>query len=155
MSTFIENVKLRLFALSKIPLINYVRPKILKITDDECELKIPLLRRNKNHVGSMYFGVLAVGCDLCIGLAALHHVNQAGKKIVIVFKDFKADFKKLAKGDVHFICEDGLACKKLVEKAIETGERQNLPVKGYAKCPSISNDVVMDFTLTLSIKVKS
>jgi len=38
--------------------------------------------------------------------------------------------------------------------AIESGVRQNLPVLVHATVPSLSNDVVASFTLTLSVKVK-
>ena len=74
------------------------------------------------------------------------------KKIVLVFKDFNAQFLKRAESDVHFICNDGLAVDQLVSTAIETQERQNYTLKIIAKTPKISDDVVAEFDLTLSIK---
>jgi hypothetical protein len=151
-----QTLKLRLFALAKIPLIHYVRPCIVSLTDGESVIKIPFKRRNKNHLNSMYFGTLSVGADLCVGLLATHHMEKASERVVLVFKDFKADFKKLTRGDVHFICKEGDKVRDLVTKTIQTKERQSMGITGYAVVPSIDpNDVVMEFTLTLSLKSKS
>lgn len=156
MNHFLDTLKLRLFAFLKIPLINYVRPKIIEINENISRVQIPLLSRNKNHLRSMYFGALSVGADLCIGLLATEAIKHSGKKVVLVFKDFKADFKKLAKGDVEFICEEGQQVQELVNKTIQTQSRQSQEIHGYAVVPDIDpKDVVMSFTLTLSLKDKS
>jgi hypothetical protein len=53
---------------------------------------------------------------------------------------------------VHFICKDGKAVSDLVETAIETGERQNYKLSITATTPKISDAIVAEFELTLSIK---
>ena len=167
MSTgFIENVKesissstlmatafVRLFGLTKIPLLAYCKPSVIELNEDRSIVMIPLSRRTKNHLNSMYFGVLAVGADIGGGLIAMDIIRRSGKNNSLVFKDFKADFLKRPTGDVHFVCEDGPAIKDLVERCLETKERENLAVKVKAIVPSINPDeVVADFTLTLSLK---
>ena len=57
---------LRLFGLLKIPLIWYVKPSVVSIGEEKIVVKVPLRRRNKNHLKSMYFGTLCVGAD-CTG----------------------------------------------------------------------------------------
>ena len=103
----------------------------------------------------MYFGVLSVGADVTSGFLAMKFIQASKSKINLIFKDFHADFLKRAEGDVHFICEDGIAIQNLVRKAEETGERQNLPVEIVATVPKISDGPVAKFVLTLSIKKKS
>ena len=49
---------IRIFGLSKVPLIFYCRPSVIKLTEETAVIKIPLKRRNKNHLKSMYFGAL-------------------------------------------------------------------------------------------------
>lgn len=142
------------FGLTKVPLIFYCRPKIISISDSKLEIKIKLNRRTKNHLNSMYFGVLAVGADVAGGFLAMRNIQVNKSKINLIFKDFHADFLKRAEGDVHFVCEDGIAIQNLVRDAEETGERQNLPVKIVATVPKISNEPVAKFILTLSIKKK-
>ncbi|MFC1593662.1 DUF4442 domain-containing protein, partial [Candidatus Neomarinimicrobiota bacterium] len=116
----------------------------------------PFKRRNKNHLKSMYFGALAVGADVSGGVLAMHLISKSGRNISLVFKDFKADFLKRPEGDTHFTCNDGLAVRILIDKAIKTGERVDMPLKITATVPEISgNEPVAEFILTLSLKDKS
>ena len=142
------------FGLMRIPLIFFCRPKVVSISDTKLEVKIKFNRRTKNHLNSMYFGVLSVGADVTGGFLAMKLIRNNQSRISLIFKDFHADFLKRAEGDVHFICEDGLAIKNLVEVAEQTGERQNLPLHITATVPSISNESVAEFILTLSLKKK-
>ena len=141
-----------LFGLTKIPLILYCRPKVVSISDTRLEVKIKFNRRTKNHLNSMYFGVLSVGADVTGGFLAMKFIRESQSEIALIFKDFHADFLKRAEGDVHFICEEGIAIRNLVELTEQTGERQNLPVHITATVPSISNEPVAKFILTLSLK---
>jgi len=143
-----------LFGLSKVPLIFYCRPKVINISESKLEIKIKLNRRTKNHLNSMYFGVLSVGADVTGGFLAMKLIQASKSKIALIFKDFHADFLKRAEGDVHFVCEDGIAIQNLVNTAEETGERQNLPVNIIATVPEISDEPIAKFVLTLSIKKK-
>ena len=143
------------FGLTQVPLIFYCRPKVVSISVSKLEIKIKLNRRTKNHLNSMYFGVLAVGADVTGGFLAMRYIQASTSKIALIFKDFKAEFLKRAEGDVHFVCEDGIAIQNLVRAAEETGERQNLSVQIIATVPKISVEPVAKFILTLSIKKKS
>jgi acyl-coenzyme A thioesterase PaaI-like protein len=146
------NRLIRLFGLTKVPMIWYCRPKVIEHTDEKIEIKIPLKRRTKNHLGSMYFGVLAVGADITGGFLAMDPIQESGRKIALIFKDFKADFLKRPEGDVHFICNDGLAIKELVDTVANSTERHNYKLNIEAVVPSISSEVVAKFELTLSLK---
>jgi len=103
----------------------------------------------------MYFGVLAAGADCAAGLIAMETIRKSGKKIALIFKDMSASFLKRAEGDVHFYCDQGDEIRSLVERAIQTGERVEQSIKIIATVPSISDDVVAEFKLTLSLKEKT
>jgi len=148
------NLYLTFFGITKIPLLWFCRPKIINFNPDLVEIKIPLRRRTKNHLNSMYFGALSVGADITGGFLAMMCIQESNKKVALIFKDFKADFLKRAEGDVHFKCYQGSEISKLVEKTIESGQRENMIVNIEAIAPSISNDVVAQFQLTLSLKEK-
>lgn len=153
---FQDTLFVRLFGLMKVPLIFWVSPSVVSLTDKECIIKIPLNRRTKNHLKSMYFGVLCTGADIAGGLVAMNEISVSKKNISLSFKDFKADFTKRAEGDVHFICTQIPEIKKFVKEVIASGERMNFPVEIKAVVPSINPDeVVARFILTLSLKVKS
>jgi len=155
-----KNIKatwfIRYFGLMKVPLIFYCRPSVEKLSDESTIIKIPFKRRNRNHLRSMYFGVLAVGADVAGGVLAMDIIRKSGRKISLIFKDFKADFLKRPEGDTHFTCNDGSAINELIEEAIKTGERVNMPIKITATVPKIFGDEpVAEFILTLSLKDKT
>ena len=143
---------IRLFGLTKVAMIAYCRPSVILLNESTLEIKIPLNRRTRNHIKSMYFGALSVGADITGGFLALSPIQKSKRKIVLVFKDFNAKFLKRAESDVHFICKDGKAVKELVDLAIKTQERQNYKLNIIATTPKISDDIVAEFELTLSIK---
>jgi len=150
---FKTNLFIKYFGFTKVPLIFYCKPKVVDLSDNSVTLKIPLLRRNKNHVGSMYIGALAIGADLSSALLALNLVNNSKKKIVPIFKDLKAEFLKRAEGDVHFVCNEGEKINKMINKVLDENIRVNELINVIAFVPSkLGDEPVAKFSLTLSIK---
>jgi len=151
-----ETAILRLFGLAKIPMLYLASPRVVELTSQRAEVVIPLNRMTRNHLRSMYFGVLAIGADCAGGVIAMKLIEEAGEDVSLIFGEFNAKFLKRAEGDVHFICEDGPAVAEVVAKAIATGERESLPVRVVAKVPSKCGDEpVAEFTLLLSLKKRA
>ena len=75
------NRLIRQFGIFKVPLIWYCRPKVIEHTDEKIEIKIALKRRTRNHLGSMYFGVLAVGADITGGFLAMDPIKESGRNM--------------------------------------------------------------------------
>lgn len=148
-----ETIGLRAFGFLKIPMLFWLRPSVLEMDDNRCVVKIPLNRRSKNHLNSMYFGALAAGADCAGGLLAMNLIRASGAEVSLVFKDFQAEFLKRAEGDVHFVCEQGREVRELVKRTLSSGERENLSVHIQAFVPSKSaQEPVAKFILTLSLK---
>lgn len=144
---------LRAFGLFKVPMLLFVSPKVEELTDDRCVIRLPLNYRTKNHWGTMYFGALAAGADCAGGLMAMHLIRQKGNQLSLIFKDFHAEFLKRPEGDVFFTCENGTEVRELVNRALESGEREESKVIVVATVPSkLGNEPVARFTLTLSLK---
>jgi acyl-coenzyme A thioesterase PaaI-like protein len=151
-----ETAVLRLFGLTQIPMLFLARPRVLTLDDTRAEVVIPLGRMTRNHLHSMYFGVLAMGADCAGGILAMKHIDDLGGDVSIIFGEFHAKFLKRAEGDTHFVCTDGPAVRELVRKAVETGERQTGPIRVVATVPSLTGDEpVAEFTLALSLKKKA
>ena len=152
-----ETLLLRGFGFLKIPMLFFISPSVVELNDEKCVVKVPLNRRTKNHLRSMYFGVLAAGADCAGGLIAMRLIQTEAKgKVSLVFKDFHADFLKRAEGDVFFTCTQGEAIQELVRKTMASGERENLPVEVIATVPSkLGNEPIARFTLTLSLKSRA
>ena len=152
-----ENLLLRAFALSRIPLIAYVRPKVVHVDEERVVVRVPLRRRNQNHHGSMYFGALAIGADLAAGLVAMRTIEErrkgSGHRVSFVFKDAQGEFLRRPDGDVHFTCAENRAVRDLVDRTIATGERQELTVPVVCTVPSKTGDEpVARFRMTISVK---
>lgn len=118
-------------------------------------LKIPLSRRTKNHLGSMYFGALAMGAEAAVAIKAIQTIQHSKRKIDFVFKDFHADFLKRAEGDVEFTCDQGPEITALVDKCIQTGKRETATFESYAIVPRKNpEEKVAIFKVTLSVKTR-
>lgn len=142
---------MRAFGLTKVPLLFLCSPKILRLDDNVCDVVIPFRKIVKNHLGSVYFGALAIGADTCIGMLAFDKIQKRDKRISLVFKDFKAQFIKRAEGHTHFVCEAGHLIDELIDEVLRTGERahKTIPAKAF-----VLGELVAEFELTLSLKVK-
>jgi acyl-coenzyme A thioesterase PaaI-like protein len=148
-----ETTKLRLWTFAKIPLLFFLRPSVVEAGEGRTVIRISLSRRSRNHLGSMYFGALCAGADLAGALTAMRRIEASGRRISLIFKDMKAQFFKRAEGDVLFSCEDGEAVAGLLRRAIESGEREELPVRIVATVPDkLGPEPVAEFVLTLSLK---
>ena len=135
----------------KIPMIGFVRPRIIEMDDQKVIIRIRLRRRTRNHLGSMYFGALAVGADLA---GAIHSVYfTGGKGMSMAFKSMQAEFLKRAEEDVFFESNDGATIKEMIEESRNTGERLNRMVEVAAK--NIKGERVAHFKMEISIKMKS
>ncbi|HLW38806.1 MAG TPA: DUF4442 domain-containing protein [Brumimicrobium sp.] len=137
----------------KIPMIAYVKPKILALDEEQIKVRIKLRRRTKNHLSSMYFGSLAVGADVAAGLHAFYFAELAGEKISFAFKSVNGEFLKRATTDVVFISKDGLVVKETFKEAMETKERINRKVN--VEVMDANQEIVAKFVLEISVKVKT
>lgn len=147
-------MKWMLFLLGfvKIPIIGFVKPKLVILNDQEAAVKIRIRRRTKNHLNSMYFGALAVGADVAAGLHAFYFAEQMGKKVSFAFKGMNAQFLMRAESDILFISEDGSKVNDAMKRSFESGERINEPINVLAK--NDKNEIVATFEMIVSVKVK-
>lgn len=145
---------IRMFGFKQIPLIYYTGLSVVELSETRCVAKIPLTWRTKNHLGSMYFGALAIGADVAGGLAAFIYLLNSKNNVSVVFKDVKGEFLKRPDGDVHFTSDQVAQVNEMMLKTVESGEREELTVEVLATVPSVSSDVVAKFELTLSAKFR-
>ena len=144
---------LRLFAITRIPLIAIVRPTLLKADRESCVVKLPLSWLAKNHLGSLYFGALCIGADLAGGLIVMNLIRARDSRVAFLFKDFHADFHKRAEGATVFSCHDGEKLAALLDRAETSGEREEDVVTVVATVPDkLGDEPVATFRLTISMK---
>ncbi len=146
--------KVRLFGLFRIPLVFFCWPRVTAMSDERCEVLIPLSWRTKNHLGSMYFGALSIGADLAAGAYAMWRIDAAAERVSLVFKDFKASFLKRPTDDVIFVCTDAAKIDSQIQRAVASGERvtEQISIKAYEN--KNRHEPVAEFELGLSLKKK-
>lgn len=149
------NLFLKSYALLKLPLLAFVNPKILELEGPRSRVQIKLGYRTQNHLNVMYFGALAIGAELSIAIKAVEAIQASGQKIDFIFKNFKSEFLKRADGHVHFICDEAHLVQSLIDQSLGTSDRLEKTFSGFAIVPSKSQEPVMTFQLTLSVKKRS
>lgn len=150
----LKSMRWKLFLLSivKIPMIGFVKPRLLKIDENQVKMKIRLRRRTKNHLNSMYFGVLAVGADVAAGIHAFYFSEKMGRKVSFAFKGMNAEFLMRAESDVIFQSDEGQLVKAAMEKSRDEEVRVNQPIK--VKALNNSGEEVAIFEMVVSVRVK-
>jgi len=129
-----------------------MRPVVHTLDEKRAEISIRLGYFTKNHFKSMYAGVMVAGADLGCGLLAMEIAKKHRGKVLPLFKDLQASFYKRAMGRTMFVCEEGEVISQFVLEAIRSGKRQNITVGVKAFCPDISEELVAEFRMTLSLK---
>lgn len=146
------NRMLFFMGLLKIPMLRFVRPKLLQLDDNTAIVCIRLTRRSKNHLDSMYFGALAVGADTAAGILAFYHSGKLGKKPAFAFKSMDAHFLSRPTSHVRFICHEGKVVETAIREAIASGERVNRKVNVSAF--NSRDEVVATFVMEVSVKFR-
>lgn len=141
-----------LLGFFKIPMIGFVRPKLVSVDENQAIIRIRLRRRTRNHLKSMYFGAMSVGADLAAGLHTFYLAGEDQKRMSFVFKSVNADFLRRAESDVEFICNDGSKIKAIIDQALSSGERMHESVEVLVQ--DSAKEIVATFQMTVSVKFR-
>lgn len=145
------------FGRFQVPLIGHLLPRLIHLDDQSIVIRLPLRRRSRNHLHSMYFGALAVGADLAGGLHGFYHARREKQNVSLVFKSFQAQFLKRPESDVYFVSTQGDAVKAMLQESTQSGKRINrlLPIQAFTHyiSPEKPGELVAEFKLELSIRV--
>jgi|TARA_B100001173_G_C15763966_1_gene452224 acyl-coenzyme A thioesterase PaaI-like protein len=140
-----------LLGFVRIPMIAYVRPKLLSIDENSVRVRIRLRRKTKNHLNSMYFGALAVGADIAGGIQVFYFSKAMDQKVSFAFKGMNAQFLKRAESDIIFESTEGQKIKAAMEQSLSEGSRINDSIMVEAK--NSSGELVATFEMIISVRV--
>lgn len=147
------NLRFKLVGLFQIRMIGFVGANLVEYTPEKTVVRVPLNRKTRNHLHSMYFGALATGADVTGAWIAFDLLAKTKKMVSIVFKDLQAEFLKRADGNVVFTCLDGKKVSQAFEETIADHERKNIQLTVVATIPEkYGDEPVARFTLTLSMR---
>src|SRR5438067_13641570 len=113
-----ETAKVRAWSLRYVFLLFFVKPTVLEVTEQRCEVVIPLNWRTKNHLKSMYFGALCIGADVAGGLICFPLMSGMQEKLFLALKSVRAEFLERPVADAHYSSEAGGAVQRCARRAI-------------------------------------
>ncbi len=142
--------KLFWMGVFKIPMIGFIRPKIVKLDDEQVEVCLKLKRRTKNHLNSMYFGALLVGSDIAGGIHTFYIAQKLGLKVSFAFKSVEAHFEKRAETNTTFVCTEGIKVKEAMLESLNTNSRINEMI--HVQALNEQKEVVARFDLVVSVR---
>lgn len=86
-----------------IPLTSGMGMRVEELSDARAVSTLPLKRRNRNHVGAIYFGAQMTQAEITMGLLLFRHYPPGPWGMLV--KRVEADFHAKAKGTLRAVCE--------------------------------------------------
>lgn len=144
--------KLNRFVLFKIPSAYLSGVRVERISDAKISVYVRYSWINQNPFKSMYWATQGMASELATGILMMRKIYGSGKKISMLVVGQKGEFYKKAKGKITFDCIEDGKIQLAIDKAIETGEGQNLTLTSNGV--DESGVVVSKFEYNWSLKVK-
>jgi hypothetical protein len=101
----------------------------------------------------MYWATQGMASELATGILLMQEIAASDEKISLLVTDQKGTFKKKAKGKITFSADKTLALCEGLQKAISTGEGQQVVL--HSKGIDESGAVVSVFEYQWSVKRKA
>ena len=100
----------------------------------------------------MFWAVQGMAAEMTTGAFLTREINLSGENISMLVSNNTAKFTKKATGKIRFVCNKGLEVKKLIQKAVDTGDSQTLWIDsiGYNE----DNLMVSHFSFEWSVKTR-
>jgi hypothetical protein len=145
--------RMRLFLLAKLPSAFFSGVRVAHADAASCRVTVPYTWFSKNPFRSTYFACLAMAAEMSTGLLAMAHLYQRKPAVSMLVIGLQAQYFKKATGLTSFSCTDGEAIAAAIEKAVITGEPQQLAAR--ATGTNAAGEPVAEFLITWSFKSKS
>ena len=124
--------------------------KIVSITEERSQVRIPYRWSTKNPFNSIYFAALTAAAELSTGVIALTSLDPA--KISMLVTRLEGQFLKKAKGPVLFECYQVQEMRKAVSVALEQDAGAKIMMHSTGK--NQDGEVVAKFSFEWSLKRK-
>lgn len=121
--------KFNTFTLFKLPSAWLTGVRVKRLSLESCTTSVKHRWINQNPFKSMFWAVQGMAAELATGALVIGYIQESGKKISMLVATNNATFTKKATGRIQFICNDGLAIKEAIDKAVATGEGQTCWMK--------------------------
>jgi hypothetical protein len=139
--------------ISVVPMIRYLRPRLVELSPDRAVVRINLSRRSKNAYNSLFIGAFSTGSDCVAGLFPMKYMFETGHRTIPIMKSATAEYYKRVNSYAHFTCTQGLEIYDLCNQVVASGQRLELPITVTVTAPAEHGDEpVARITQVLSLK---
>jgi len=140
----------KIVMLFQVPLDFIAGIRLREINEESCKVSVPYRWLNKNPFKSTFWAVLGMAAEMSTGALVKMYTYKLDSSVAIIVGDCSGEFIAKAKDLTTFVCNDGKRIAETVEKAIKTGEPQEVLCKtvGYSK----TGEEVARFTFTWKMK---
>ena len=144
--------RLNFFTFFTLPSAWWCGVRVTKIEERYCETKVVQRWINQNPFNSMFWAVQGMAAELATGVLVMKAIKEHNRKVSMLVLNNRANFSKKARGRINFVCQERLAAKEAVEKAIQTKQPQTVWLTSFGT--DEAGDVVSTFEFEWTIKAK-
>ena len=147
-----NRVLFKIVLLFQVPINFIVGMRLRELNEKSCKVSVPYRWFNKNPFKSTFWAVLGMAAEASTGVLVMMYTYKLDPSVSIIVGDCFGEFVAKAKDLTTFVCNDGERIAETVEKAIKTGEPQEVLCQtvGYSK----AGEEVARFTFTWKMKMR-
>lgn len=146
-------VKFIYFLLTKLPAAYFSGVRLKYADSEKAIVTVPYKWFSKNPFRSTYFACLSMAAEMSTGILAMAHIYKKDPAISLLVIKTEGTFSKKATGITTFTCEDGMTFQQAISEAASSGKSTTVAARTMGK--DNSGDIVAEFVITWSFKVKS
>jgi hypothetical protein len=146
-------VKSRLFLFYKLPSAYFAGVRIREANQRYCAVTVPYKWFSQNPFRSTYFACLSMAAEMSTGVLAMAHCSQLRPPVSMLVQHVEGHFIKKATGITTFICREGEAIQKTIDKALQSGTGEI--IRTTSTGTNEAGEVIAEFFITWSFKRKS
>lgn len=140
-----------LFLLLKLPGAAFMGVRLKNVDAHIGETKLAYRWRSQNPFKSTYFAAQIAAAELSTGILVLGAIQEQPPISMLVTRTSGQFFKK-ADQTLRFVCKQGAEVTDLIEKAVKTGEGQQITLLSEGFLPD--GTLASSFEFEWSVRVK-
>ena len=143
---------INLYTFFNLPSAWWCGVRVKKITRKCCSTKVNLNWINKNPFKSMFWAIQGMAAELSTGVLIMQASKSFKCDISMLVINNKATFRKKARGQIVFSCNNGEAVEKTFTKLFKTNKSQTLWLQAIGVDEEGDILSTFDFEWTLLLK---
>jgi len=148
-----NGLKFRFFLLLKMPIAWIAGMRLDRMDHQSCTASMPYRWLSQNPFRSIYFATQAMAAELSTGALAMAAITGTRPAVSMLITTMTAQYSKKATQRVTYTCNQGDAITEAVNRAIASGEGEEVTVESIGTMADGTE--VSRFSFTWSFKARS